>query len=261
MYVRIGQIAQALNVSTHLLKHYESMGLIFPIKDEDSKYRYYDENQCERIIECKMYRNMGLTLKEIALVFEGEGASSNQVAIERMEALEEELIQLQKMKHMAMVYYERCCEFDQKYQQWFVELSPKRYFHPIYEGDQMINYHGKEGEELMELAPLSQRMVYFSEEGQVQWGVCIETKDMKITSFEYVEIPSQRMLTLYLKIVACNQWEEELVKQIQSLFPWFTKQDLKGVYCICMKKEYTKEEEYSCYKIFLPSKHVCRALL
>lgn len=68
-------MAKANNVSIAPLRFYDKMGLIKPIyieRDRDTNYRYYDVNQISRLNLIRYLREMGMSIKDIAMLLDKE---------------------------------------------------------------------------------------------------------------------------------------------------------------------------------------------
>lgn len=65
MMLSIGQLAKRANVSNRTLRYYEELGLIRPIERGENRYRYYHENQLDRLANIRMLQESGFSLKEI----------------------------------------------------------------------------------------------------------------------------------------------------------------------------------------------------
>ena len=65
MYTR-GQLSLIGNIGRKAIRLYEDEGLITSSKiDEQNGYHYYNNEQLERIVRIKKYKNLGLSLSEI----------------------------------------------------------------------------------------------------------------------------------------------------------------------------------------------------
>ena len=66
-------MAKVNNVSIEPLRLYDEMGLIKPIyRDRDTNYRYYDVNQTSILDLIRYLREMGMSIKDIAMLFDKE---------------------------------------------------------------------------------------------------------------------------------------------------------------------------------------------
>lgn len=64
--LKIGEVSKLCDISIKTLRYYEEFGLIKPMKvDIYSGYRYYDENNIQRIYEIQLLKNLGFSLQEI----------------------------------------------------------------------------------------------------------------------------------------------------------------------------------------------------
>src|SRR5688572_17762970 len=65
--LRIGEVADLLNVTTKTIRHYEKLGLIEPRRTE-SDYRLYTPEDVLNIQRIRQLQGLGLSLKQIKLV-------------------------------------------------------------------------------------------------------------------------------------------------------------------------------------------------
>lgn len=61
---KIGEVSKIVDIPVESIRFFESKGLITPGKKEFSKYRYYDEEDINRLYDYKKYRNMGFSSNE-----------------------------------------------------------------------------------------------------------------------------------------------------------------------------------------------------
>ncbi len=64
--VKIGTLAQDLNVSVRTLHHYDEIGLLKPKVDQETKHRYYDLEDVERLKLIILFKYVGFSLQDIA---------------------------------------------------------------------------------------------------------------------------------------------------------------------------------------------------
>ena len=62
---KIGDISRLFNLSSEMIRYYEKMGIIDPIRDEKNGYRYYSIFDIYILLECLQYQNLGMKIKEI----------------------------------------------------------------------------------------------------------------------------------------------------------------------------------------------------
>ncbi|MDR0287510.1 MAG: MerR family transcriptional regulator [Clostridiales bacterium] len=70
--LRIGEIAAFYNVSAKAMRLYEKMGIIKPVKiDDTTKYRYYSADQVQQLEALLELKELGFSLAEIKKLLEG----------------------------------------------------------------------------------------------------------------------------------------------------------------------------------------------
>lgn len=93
MKYNIGDVARTLGLTPSALHYFEREGIISPSK-EDSGHRVYYEEDVFRLMSYLKYRNMGVSVKEIAQQFSPDGDSlsviSQRLAQKREEAEKQE---------------------------------------------------------------------------------------------------------------------------------------------------------------------------
>ena len=64
--LRIGEFAKLSQSNLRTLRYYEELGLIRPAKRSTGGFRYYHENQLERVEAIRRLKDLGLSLSEVA---------------------------------------------------------------------------------------------------------------------------------------------------------------------------------------------------
>lgn len=62
---RIGEVARMLGLKPYTLKHYEEKGLVMPLVDDESGYRYYTYREIGQLIMVRNLRAAGLSIAEV----------------------------------------------------------------------------------------------------------------------------------------------------------------------------------------------------
>jgi DNA-binding transcriptional MerR regulator len=69
---RIGEFSKIAQVSGRLLRYYDELGLLKPVRiDRETGYRYYSVEQLPRLNRILALKELGLTLDQIARLLEG----------------------------------------------------------------------------------------------------------------------------------------------------------------------------------------------
>ena len=72
----VGRIADLAGVSVRTLHHYDEIGLLSPGERGATGYRVYEERDIERLQRILFYRELGFTLKEIAVIVDDPRAGA-----------------------------------------------------------------------------------------------------------------------------------------------------------------------------------------
>jgi DNA-binding transcriptional MerR regulator len=89
--LRIGEAAKHVGVRTSALHFWEQQGLICPIRDQNSGYRLYDEQQMRRLHVVVLLREVGYDFRTIRSVLDELASGRPEKAIEAGEKRSEEL--------------------------------------------------------------------------------------------------------------------------------------------------------------------------
>lgn len=103
----IHEVADLLGLSTDAIRLYEKSGLVTPLRNEKNGYRYYEEEQIQRIMGISLYRKLNVGIAEIKRLFQVSDFETMVSAFEGyIENREEEIRvlqnQLEKLKVMKM---------------------------------------------------------------------------------------------------------------------------------------------------------------
>lgn len=69
-YLTVGDVANRAHVSVRALHHYDDIGLLAPARRTDAGYRLYGPAELERLHQVLLFRELGLSLEEIAAVLD-----------------------------------------------------------------------------------------------------------------------------------------------------------------------------------------------
>ena len=70
----VGQVAERLDVTVRTLHHYDKIGLLVPSERTSAGYRLYDGQDITRLQHVVVYRRLGFTLEEVALLLDDPSA-------------------------------------------------------------------------------------------------------------------------------------------------------------------------------------------
>ncbi|MFJ2589146.1 MerR family transcriptional regulator [Streptomyces sp. NPDC087538] len=75
----IGEVARRSGVSARMLRHYESLGLVWPSGRTGSGYREYSGEDIRRIFHIESLRSLGLSLREIGRALDDPGFTPSEL--------------------------------------------------------------------------------------------------------------------------------------------------------------------------------------
>lgn len=79
-------LSKISGVSTHTLKFYLKLGLLKEIgRSPSTKFRYFDDSSCERLVEIRKLQSQQFSLKEILSLFEDSESSDKRISANRIE--------------------------------------------------------------------------------------------------------------------------------------------------------------------------------
>lgn len=92
----IGEAASLCAVSVRMLRHWESIGLLHPVRDGNG-YRLYDEHDIARVRRIQLYRDLGLTSEQIAIALGQPTKETLALLRAQHDCVEQRIAELQEM--------------------------------------------------------------------------------------------------------------------------------------------------------------------
>jgi len=92
MYIH--ELAKLSGVSTRTLRYYDEIGLLVPLKKEDTGYRVYNQQQIDRLQQILFYRELDMPLAQIKEILDSEKFEQLESLYHHHEALQ------QKQQHV-----------------------------------------------------------------------------------------------------------------------------------------------------------------
>ena len=89
--LRVSEAARRVEVRVSALRHWEQQGLLHPARDQQSRYRLYDEQQMHRLQVIVLLREMGYDFDAIRAVLDEMAAGRLERALEAVERRRSEL--------------------------------------------------------------------------------------------------------------------------------------------------------------------------
>ena len=91
----VKEVSKLTGVSVRALHHYDSIGLLKPTQVTEAGYRLYDADALERLYMILVYRELGLSLKEIDDILDAPDYDRNRVLEHQIGLMQEKVSKLQ----------------------------------------------------------------------------------------------------------------------------------------------------------------------
>ena len=85
----VRQVSQLTGVSIRALHHYDAIGLLKPTQVTDAGYRLYGDAEIERLYMILVFRELGLSLKEIRSILNAPDYDRNRVLEQQIQIMQE----------------------------------------------------------------------------------------------------------------------------------------------------------------------------
>ena len=85
----VRQVSQLTGVSIRALHHYDAIGLLKPTQVTDAGYRLYGDAEIERLYMILVFRELGLSLKEIRSILNAPDYDRNRVLEQQIKIMQE----------------------------------------------------------------------------------------------------------------------------------------------------------------------------
>ncbi|KPU44308.1 mercuric resistance operon regulatory protein [Oxobacter pfennigii] len=106
---RIGEMSSLVGLAPHVIRFYETQGIINSSQRSENNYRYYDYHDSCRLMYAKLYRSLGFSLSESAELI---GKCSREQLLERFDRrsdeIDNEILRLQHQKNRLRVIQDNC---------------------------------------------------------------------------------------------------------------------------------------------------------
>ena len=91
----VKEVSKLTGVSIRALHHYDAIGLLKPTRVTESGYRLYDDTAMEKLYMILIFRELGLSLKEIAAILHAPDYDRNRVLEKQITVMQERISKLQ----------------------------------------------------------------------------------------------------------------------------------------------------------------------
>ena len=185
--IKITDLSNQLGLSSRTLRYYEEAGLIMSIRPQFEKYRYYDEQNVQRLRQIMVLRKMQIPIKDIVRIYDSrEMLDITQVFVDKLNEIDRETTALSELKRIINDFLNKMIEKGIKH----ISALPLLYE----EMDKQLTVRESIGME--QLSEVSERLV--------------RPLDISI-----VKLPKMRVLSSYLKADPRNSDTDAFSRYIQ----------------------------------------------
>lgn len=137
---KIGEVAKLMGLTSEAIRYYEKKGIIFPIKDHETGYRYYDVWDIHVLIRARVYRQYGFSMSEtVKLISKYDPADIVSDLSSEEEALQAKIVWnlnlLQQLREMQQIINDAINNVGK----YLIQLRPAMYFLKTQEGYELID--------------------------------------------------------------------------------------------------------------------------
>ena len=93
----VGELARQAGVSIRTLRHYDAIGLLQPSHRGENHYRYYTDNDRQRLFDILFYRALGFALQDIAQLLSRPVPDRRRILLAQKEQLAAHMQRLQRI--------------------------------------------------------------------------------------------------------------------------------------------------------------------
>lgn len=185
--IKITDLSTQLGLSSRTLRYYEEAGLITSVRPQFEKYRYYDEQNVQRLRQIMVLRKMQIPIKDIVRIYDSrETLDITQVFVDRLSEIDREVTALSELKRIINDFLNKMIEKGIKH----ISALPLLYE----EMDKQLTV--RESVSMEQLSEVSERLA-------------------RPLNISIVKLPKMRVLSSYLKTDPQNSDADAFSRYIQ----------------------------------------------
>lgn len=124
---RIGELTRLLGLNPQTLRRYEEQGLIHSTRDADSGYRMYESTHLSLLMQMRLYRNYGFSVRESIDLFKHDLTFANGLFGKRLDELDEEIARLTEIRRCTRLHWELLQDCEREAGTFRMALRPRTY--------------------------------------------------------------------------------------------------------------------------------------
>jgi MerR family transcriptional regulator, copper efflux regulator len=95
----VGELAERFDLPTHVLRHWETMGLLAPERDSAGRRRYR-EDDAYRVAAIVSSKAAGMSLEQIRSLLDGAAADRHRILTDHLADLEERMAEMERSRFL-----------------------------------------------------------------------------------------------------------------------------------------------------------------
>ncbi|MEA4833366.1 MAG: MerR family transcriptional regulator [Oscillospiraceae bacterium] len=109
--IKITELSTEIGLSSRTLRYYEEAGLITSVRPQFEKYRFYDEQNVQRLRQIMVLRKMQIPIKDIVRIYESHEMSAiTQVFVDKINEIDGEVTALSELKRIINEFLQKMIE-------------------------------------------------------------------------------------------------------------------------------------------------------
>ncbi|AOT69529.1 MerR family transcriptional regulator [Geosporobacter ferrireducens] len=99
---KIGDLVKKFNISRSTILYYDKLGLLKPTVREHNNYRLYDQQEVIKLGKIVMYRESGISLKDMQKLLEAENNERTGILVDRLDKIQQEIKDLKNQEKLVL---------------------------------------------------------------------------------------------------------------------------------------------------------------
>ncbi len=167
----IGEVVRLTGVTKDKIRYYEEKGLLRPDQSRDNRYRYYSEQDMDKILAIEFYRSIDLGIPEMEkILYKSDMEEICGIISDKRKSIEDEITRLEKIKNNLQNLEEACIEI--RHRLWEITIKPMPPFRILGELEDYRSYEEYAKLHTVQAAQLPvfrkmKRHIVFSEKGLI----------------------------------------------------------------------------------------------
>ena len=97
----IGELAARFGLETHVLRHWEDVGLLHPVRDSAGRRRYSNDDLVQVAVILRS-KAAGMSLDQILALLDGDAPGRHRVLEQHIADLERRMLEMERSREMAL---------------------------------------------------------------------------------------------------------------------------------------------------------------